>query len=497
MEKQRAIAAIGTACCLWLCPFAEVFVPLFPQPMTARLSGRVTAQATDEATNIQVYQTASPAVVSIKGTNGTGSGTLISADGLVLTNAHVVAGMVGPIPITLADGRQVQADILGFARAGVDLATLKIRNANNLPHLSLAPPGTVQVGQRAFAIGNPFGQFQGTFTTGIVSRIDRERRLIQTDAAINPGNSGGPLLNSRGQLVGVNSSLFSPARAPGNIGIGFAIATDAIHEFLTAVRTGQALRTAQRPPTNLATKDSPGKSQPPKPLILNGDPVLGRLGSSSRILTSDRSFFDLYIFEGKAGQTITLNMLSQEVDAYLILLGPNGKELAQDNDGGLAKNARIVATLPADGTYTVLANSRKAGESGTYRLQLMAKESVPPRANQPSRRDRAKTTPPILQRAGVLAIGAAKVFPPDGSLYQEHSFDGKAGQFVLITLESQDFDTYLVLLDPNGEVLAENDNAGASSNSALAVTLPITGRYRAVANARDRTGRGSYQLTVR
>lgn len=328
-------------------------------PSTAAL-----AQDVDEQINIRVYQTASPAVVSINVGNGTGSGSIISRDGLVLTNAHVLENVRRNVTVTLADGRQLPADIVAFGNNGLDLAVLKIRGQNNLPTITFARPGSVQVGQRAFAIGNPFGRFAGTFTVGIVSRIDRERGLIQTDAAINPGNSGGPLLNSRGELIGVNTAIFTSGSRPGNIGIGFAIAVDRVQPFLTAVREGSAPRVSQR-------QRSIAGNREPETLLLNGPPIAGRLGAGDNILPVDNSFFDVYKFEGRAGQRVVIDMASQEIDSFLILLAPNGRELAQDDNGGGGKHARISVVLPATGIYLVIANSREPGESGTYRLRAM------------------------------------------------------------------------------------------------------------------------------
>ncbi|MEO1590070.1 MAG: trypsin-like peptidase domain-containing protein, partial [Cyanobacteria bacterium J06632_22] len=202
-------------------------------PRSVPLVGTQAAQAQyDEETSIRVYQQASPAVVSIDAGDGTGSGSVITTDGLILTNAHVV-GDARTVTVQLSDGRSFTGDVVGYANDGLDLAAVQLRGASNLPVISFAS-STAQVGQRAFAIGNPFG-LQGTFTVGIVSRLDQERGLIQTDAAINPGNSGGPLLNSNGQLIGVNTSIFTTGDSGGNIGIGFAIATNQVRPFIEAV----------------------------------------------------------------------------------------------------------------------------------------------------------------------------------------------------------------------------------------------------------------------
>lgn len=444
---------------------------------------KAVAQDTDEKINIRVYESASPAVVSIDTEEGNGSGSIITSDGLVLTNAHVIEGHQ-TVEVILADGQRFQGDVVGFGERGIDLAMVKLRNARNLPTVRIAPPGSVKVGQRAFAIGNPFGRFQGTFTTGIVSRIDTEKGLIQTDAAINPGNSGGPLLNSQGELIGVNTAIFTQGGGGGNIGIGFAIAVDEIEPFLVAVREGRAPTTSQRRQSPLST------DRPPEPIALNGDGVRGSLSRDDNILNSDNSFFDVYSFEGKAGERVDISMSSSEVDAYLILVGPGGREVAQDDDSGGGTNARIIATLPADGTYLVVANSYEAGQSGNYNLQVRSVSG-----NASNRANRSDTF--LLRESGILGPGAA-VLPSDGSLYREYVFSGQAGQSVTIALESTDFDTYLILLDPRDRKLAENDDASQTdSNSLLTLTLPETGTYRVIVNAYDRQGRGQYVLTVR
>lgn len=438
---------------------------------------RAIAQDAEEQTNIRVYERASPAVVSIDTDKANGSGAIVSPDGLVLTNAHVVSAG-GTVKVVLADGREVKADVIGFGEGGLDLAVVKIRDQSNLPTIPLARSGSVKVGQRAFAIGNPFGQFQGTFTSGIVSRIDKDRGLIQTDAAINPGNSGGPLLNSAGELIGVNTSIFTRGQSGGNIGIGFAISVDKVPAFLSAVREGRVPRTAQERGSIFGGREA-------QKIALNGPAVNGRLTEKSQILPVDNSFFDLYSFEGKAGQRVTIDMKSEEIDSYLILLGPNQQEITQDDDSGGNKNARITVTLPVDGTYTILANSYEARQSGAYNLEL--------KATAPT-----ELTNFILREEGTLQPGESSKLPSDGSLYREYTFEGRVGQSVTITLESTDFDPYLALFAPNGRLLGENDDVSESNKNAfLSVTLRANGRYRIIVNAYDASGHGRYVLTVR
>ncbi|MBS0016569.1 MAG: trypsin-like peptidase domain-containing protein [Arthrospira sp. SH-MAG29] len=447
-------------------------------------SSPIIALDLEEQTNIRVYEKASPAVVSIDTEKANGSGAIITDDGMVLTNAHVVS-QGGQVEVTLADGRKMVADVVAYGENGLDLALLKIRNARNLPTIPIARPGSVRVGQRAFAIGNPFGQFQNTFTVGIVSRIDLERNLIQTDAAINPGNSGGPLLNSQGELIGVNTAIFTRGRGGGNIGIGFAISVDNVPPFLQAAKEGRAPRTAQQQrPIMFNNQDA-------KPLPVNGQEVRGVLAEDANVLPVDNSFYNLYTFEGEAGQQVIIDMMSDDFDSYLILLDIDGNELAQDDDGGGNTNARIQVTLPDTGTYTLLANSYQAGETGNYRLRLRTVAGG-------SRSELPSSDNVMLRRSGMLDSDNASVLPSDGSLYREYSFDGQAGQSVRIDLTSSDFDTYLALFSSNGRLVGENDDiSDTDTNSRLTVTLPATGPYRVVVNAFDSTGRGQYLLTVR
>jgi Do/DeqQ family serine protease len=175
---------------------------------------------------------------------GLGSGVIVSPEGYLLTNHHVVAG-ADEIEVRLTDGRQSVARVIG-TDPETDLAVLKI-DLSGLPVVSFGDVRALQVGDIVLAIGNPFNVGQ-TVTAGIVSALGRTRlglstyeNFIQTDAAINPGNSGGALVDTQGHLVGINTAIFS--RTGGSLGIGFAIPVDTARQVLEAlVRDGEVAR---------------------------------------------------------------------------------------------------------------------------------------------------------------------------------------------------------------------------------------------------------------
>lgn len=441
------------------------------------------AQNVDEETNIQVYEVASPAVVAVDAGNGSGSGSLVTQTGLVLTNAHVVA-QSSEVRVRLADGREFVGDVVGYADDRVDLAAIQLRNEpTNLPAIDIALANSVRVGQRAFAIGNPFG-LEGTFTVGIVSRIDSERGLIQTDAAINPGNSGGPLLDSSGRLIGVNTSIFTTERSGGSIGIGFAIPVQEVQSFLVAVQDGTATTSAS---------DAIGPRREPESIALNNT-VAGLLGEGSDVLP-DGSYFNAYIFEGEQGQQVAVEMSSQDVDSYLILLSLGDDALyLEDDDSAGDFNARLETTLPKDGAYIIIANSYAEGERGSYDLRLSDLGAGVAQSGTQSMSRPAEGI--ILQQSGRLSSGDEMA--PDGTLFDIYSFNGESGQTVMVTLESQEFDTYLVLIDDAGRVIADNDDRDVdTTDSEVSATLPLSGVYSVIVNGYSTADQGSYRLTVR
>ncbi len=210
------------------------------------------AFSSDEQNNIDVYKGAHSATVHITSTvykrtwfdiipeSGTGSGFVVNPDGRILTNNHVISGS-HEIEVTLPDDQSKYSATVLARDPRNDLALLQIKARKKLPFLRLGESDTLQVGQKVLAIGNPFG-FDGTLTTGIISSLGRTLQadesgrvlegMIQTDCAINPGNSGGPLLDSSGNVIGINTAIFGPGS---NIGIGFAMPIDRAKAMLDEV----------------------------------------------------------------------------------------------------------------------------------------------------------------------------------------------------------------------------------------------------------------------
>lgn len=221
--------------------------------------------AADELATIELFKKASPSVVHITSLaaqrdffslnvqqvpRGTGTGFVWDAAGHIVTNFHVIQGAQGA-RVTLADQSNFDASLVGVFPER-DLAVLRITAPKDkLPPIAIGTSRDLAVGQRVYAIGNPFGLDQ-TLTTGIVSALNREiegfggrliRGVVQTDAAINPGNSGGPLLDSAGRLIGVNTQIASPSGA--SAGIGFAIPVDEVNRIVPRlIRDGRFVRPA-------------------------------------------------------------------------------------------------------------------------------------------------------------------------------------------------------------------------------------------------------------
>ena len=334
----------------------------------------VLALTSDEEAN-QVCTQGSAAVITVKDGSGHGSGFLVSQDGLIVTNAHVVEGSPSVVTVVFPDGKQVPADVIGFARGGVDLAALKIQNRTNLPYLNLAASGTAKVGYRVFAIGTPLGDvYRDTCTQGNISRIHPDGE-IQHTATLNKGNSGGPLLNTKGEVIGVNTWVgkapvfdgdgnWTGSTTSSGTGINLSQPVGKVESFLADIQ--------QQRVSPVSTLTEPEKTSI-KTISLDGRVVNGTLKGEP----------DVYRFSGKAGQKVLIQMNSQNINPLLVLYrfiksddGGRGKleKIADNNDKGPNDfNSEIATTLPADGDYAIVATSADRGESGNYTLRAVVR----------------------------------------------------------------------------------------------------------------------------
>ena len=328
-----------------------------PPPLTDRWNAGTIAYTPQETHTIELFENASPSVCYIttktrqrsfwnynitEVPSGSGSGFVWDKNGHIITNYHVIKGATQAI-VALADGESYQASLVGVAKEK-DLAVLKIEApASALIPTPVGTSSNIRVGQSVYAIGNPFGLDQ-TLTTGVVSALDREinsqagvpiRGVIQTDAAINPGNSGGPLLDSRGQLIGVNTAIYSPSGA--SAGIGFSIPVDVVRYVVPdlirygeirradigadfrQLRRGVGLMFYEVAPAGAAARYGlRGLQRDARGSWVLGDVLTGINGQS--VTNTTELFLELEKYQ--PGQTVQLNIIREERElAVELVLG--------------------------------------------------------------------------------------------------------------------------------------------------------------------------------
>lgn len=261
----KRVLVVGAVAAVLLTVWNWRPVPSAPEPAPVRTVAARGDLAADEKSTIELFEKSRDSVVYISTAalvrdawtrnvfsvpKGTGSGFIWDEAGHVVTNFHVIAG-ANEATVKLADGRDYKAALVGASQVH-DIAVLKIGvGFKRPPPVPVGTSSDLKVGQKVFAIGNPFG-LDWTLTSGLVSALDRSlggqegpavEHLIQTDAAINPGNSGGPLLDSAGRLIGINTAIYSPSGA--SAGIGFAVPVDTVMRVVPElIKQGKYIRPA-------------------------------------------------------------------------------------------------------------------------------------------------------------------------------------------------------------------------------------------------------------
>ena len=419
------------------------------------------ALARERLSGQDVYRKAAPAIAYIEAESATerssGSGVIVSANGLIVTNAHVVEG-ARKVTVELSDGRKFAAQLVSQGSSNcLDLAVLKIQ-ATKLPTVNFALASSIQKGEEVFAIGYPKGTKPSSITRGGVSNVFVEPGLIQTDATLNPGNSGGALLNDRGELLGINTGGRRDAT-----GMNYAITADKVQALLLASKQGLSPILGQFVMPAMVQANG----TVPK-LLLNGVKSSGNLQKSGNFACND-SRADIYTFEGTAHQPIMINLSSSQMGTYLALLGPNGQVVSDDHSEVRDSTAVVLTKLPVTGTYTVIVNSQRPEQVGTYQLQA---------------------TVPLLAERGYL--DDTKPQFEDGSPYSSYRFTGKANQSIAVLLYQFDFEPYLILQDAEGKVVAQ----GKVSKAAVSIKLPRDGSYTLLVSTVNPKGRGQFAFSV-
>jgi S1-C subfamily serine protease len=299
--------------------------------------------AADEQSTIELFENSRASVVYISTRQqvrdfwtrnvfsvprGTGSGFIWDDAGHVVTNFHVIQG-ASEATVRLADGRDYKAGLVGVSPAH-DIAVLRIGvGFQRPPPVPVGTSSDLKVGQKVFAIGNPFG-LDWTLTTGIISALDRSlpsdsgptiEHLIQTDAAINPGNSGGPLLDSAGRLIGITTAIFSPSGA--SAGVGFAVPVDTVNRVVPQlIRSGRYIRPALGIEIDAGINNRLGEMlQTTGVFVLGVQPgsAAEQAGLRSARIGQDGSFVAGDVIMGLDGRTVTgVNELLGRLDDYKV-----------------------------------------------------------------------------------------------------------------------------------------------------------------------------------
>ena len=451
-----------------------------------------------------IYRDASPSVALVimldrhGDTLSFGSGFFIDQDGALATNYHVIAGgAVAKVRLSNGEVRAVSGVLA--ADPEQDLAILHVVGYESAP-LALAEARPA-IGEPVIAIGNPMG-FEGTVSEGILSGIrsmgDDETVRYQVTAPISPGSSGGPILNAAGEVIGVATFIWKEGQ-----NLNFAVPVSELERLWNERSDAQPLDVAAAATgaTGLGQFSTNGRR------LEVGMESVGELSELDEQLF-DESFAQAWALDLPRGETVTVDLLSDQFDAFLIIVGPGIAEPLTDDDGAGACDARIAFKASEGGSYTVLANSARPGEVGTFRLRVTKEpgpmtagecESVAPEGSELdlltwllSRPIEGRVLGVGGEARGELSASDSESW--DGSYAQAWALELEAGEQATVDLRSDDFDSYLFVVGPGlSEPLSDDDGAGGC-DSRVTFVAPLAGTYRVIVNTLSSGATGSFML---
>src|SRR6267378_2429239 len=440
--------------------------------------------------------TARKAVVTIQALDASGqlmaSGTgFFVTEGYVITAAHVLEGAAG-CRIELTDGQRQRCSVA---------ASDSVKDVTMLM-VSGAPPSTlrwgvseaVKDGDDVTVISNPLGQLPGTVSRGIVSasRVVNGTKLLQISAAISHGSSGAPVLNMRGQVIGIVRSTIEAGQS-----LNFATATDAIRNLnndQVAVAEGAALLTPKHmvnSPGSSGARGSAG-SFVSMPQISIGQTITGNLAGTDS-LYPDTTYYKMYQFTTTPGQEITIDLSSNDFDPVLIVRGEGLAQSIVDDDGGPGCASRLSQAFLGRGPYRILVNTtasphRQTGRftlaisAGSQHVQGRSENDCSPAGAAASG---GSQTAVIAIRVGETINGtltSSDSLYPDNSYFKFYQFTAPAGRPVTIDLSSDDFDPVLIIRGSDLDNSIINDDGGPGCYARVSRTFPSTGPYRILVN---------------
>jgi len=458
--------------------------------------------------------TARKAVVTIQALDANGqlmaSGTgFFVTGGFVVTAAHVLEDAAG-CRIELSDGQQQRCSVAA-ADSAKDVAMLTVSGS---PPYSLrwGSSESMKDGDEVTVISNPLGQLPGTVSRGIISasRVVSGTKLVQISAAISRGSSGAPVLNPRGQVIGIVRSTIEAGQS-----LNFATATDAVRNLSNdqvAVAEGMALLKPKNVGNVAGNAGQRGSIGTPVslPQISIGQTVTGNLTGTDS-LYPDTTYYKMYQFMTTPGREITIDLSSSDFDPVLIVRGGGLAQSIVDDDGGPGCASRVSQAFVGRGPYFILVNTTTSPHRQTGRFTLAISEgsqhvqgrsendcspagasaSSSP-ANEPHSIDVGQTQQGSLTRNDVL-------LDSDTTYAQAWTIQGRPGQTITIDLESDAFDAYLFLRGPGvaGGRDFQDDDSGGNCNARLTATFPQSGEYEIVVNtAGQHYMTGAFTLSV-